>query len=79
VADATMQVVPDSRVAGAGSAASKVAEYLIDALGEAGVRHMFGVVGGTGCSIRRTRLGWRPLRPIDAMTRRLHDEGPLLG
>ena len=52
MADGTTKIIPDSRITGDGPSAGvvaecKVAEYLIDALAEAGVRHMFGVVGGT--------------------------------
>ena len=50
MADATIKIALDSRVTADGPsefAEYKAAEYLVDALGEAGVRHLFGVVGGT--------------------------------
>ena len=50
MADATTKIALDSRVTGDGPSAFaeyKVAEYLVDALADAGVRHIFGVVGGT--------------------------------
>ena len=50
--DATVKMVPESRIIGDGTSAGpaadcKVAEYLIEALADAGVRYIFGVVGGT--------------------------------
>ena len=50
--DATVKIVPESRIIGDGISAGpaadcKVAEYLIEALADVGVRYIFGVVGGT--------------------------------
>ena len=50
--DAIVGVVPDSRARGEGApgrpaGACKAAEYLVDALADAGVKHIFGVIGGT--------------------------------
>ena len=50
--DATVKMVPESRIIGDGTSAGpaadcKVAEYLVDALADVGVRYIFGVVGGT--------------------------------
>jgi acetolactate synthase-1/2/3 large subunit len=50
--DAIVKVVPDSKTNGDGTSGKpatecKAAEYLVDALADAGVRHIFGVIGGT--------------------------------
>jgi acetolactate synthase I/II/III large subunit len=52
VADAMVRVDPASKIAGDGiagrpAAECKAAEYLVDALADAGVKHVFGVIGGT--------------------------------
>ena len=60
MADATTKIALDSRITGDGPSAFteyKAAEYLVDALGEAGVRHLFGVVGGTVFPIFTATVG----------------------
>jgi acetolactate synthase I/II/III large subunit len=51
VGDGTVNVVPESRLRGDGASVRpttecKAAEYLVEALADAGVRHVFGVIGG---------------------------------
>jgi acetolactate synthase-1/2/3 large subunit len=50
--DAIVRAIPDSKTNGDGTSGRsatecKAAEYLVDALADAGVRHIFGVIGGT--------------------------------
>ncbi len=50
--DATMRVAPDLKTRGNGESGRpapdlRAAEYLVEALADAGVRHVFGVIGGT--------------------------------
>ena len=47
--DATVREAPDSKRSGDGRPAKecKAAEYLVEALADAGVKHIFGVIGGT--------------------------------
>ena len=47
--DATVREAPDSKRSGDGTPAKecKAAEYLVEALAAAGVKHIFGVIGGT--------------------------------
>ena len=50
--DAPVKIVSEPRIIGDGTSAGpaadcKVAEYLVDALADAGVRHIFGVIGGS--------------------------------
>jgi acetolactate synthase I/II/III large subunit len=52
VGDATMKVASDLKARGNGESGRpapdcRAAEYLVDALADAGVRHVFGVIGGT--------------------------------
>jgi acetolactate synthase I/II/III large subunit len=49
VGDATVREAPDSKRSGDGRPAKecKAAEYLVEALADAGVKHIFGVIGGT--------------------------------
>jgi acetolactate synthase-1/2/3 large subunit len=49
--DALVRMVPGSKTTGDGASSRltecRAAEYLVEALGDAGVRHIFGVIGGT--------------------------------
>jgi acetolactate synthase-1/2/3 large subunit len=64
VADATTSVTPNSKVNGDGrarlpSTEVKAAEYLIDALADAGVSHLFGVIGGAVVPLFTATVGRR--------------------
>src|SRR5262245_35480736 len=64
VGDGTTRMTPDSKINGDGrsrtpSTERKAAEFLIDALSEVGVRHLFGVIGGSVVPLFTATVGRR--------------------
>jgi acetolactate synthase-1/2/3 large subunit len=61
--DALVRIVPGSKTTGDGApsrlAECRAAEYLVEALGDAGVRYMFGVIGGTVFPLFTATVGRR--------------------
>ncbi|HME92136.1 MAG TPA: thiamine pyrophosphate-binding protein, partial [Myxococcaceae bacterium] len=62
--DGTTRMTPDSKINGDGrsrtpSTERKAAEFLIDALSEVGVRHLFGVIGGSVVPLFTATVGRR--------------------
>jgi acetolactate synthase-1/2/3 large subunit len=61
--DALVRIVPGSKTTGDGApsrlAECRAAEYLVEALGDAGVRYMFGVIGGAVVPLFTATVGRR--------------------